>query len=129
MIESWFGRGSSRARVRVGLALSVLIATPAVLLRASKLQRVEERLEEDKIEAVFLEQAARRMAARPLPAAVLPPVEFAPFGKKLLPRILEGDAARGKLLTPLPPPFFGCPVPGDPRRLDRRVESPGTVCP
>ena len=53
------------------------------------------------LEATLLDQEARRLLRQAPPAPVAPPAEFAPFGRTIAPRYLQGDAARGRLLTSL----------------------------
>ena len=92
---------NSRRMFRAILPALVLVAAPAAILLAGRFQPVESPEGLDPMEAALLEQQGRRAARLLPPEATAPPAEFAPFGRPVERRILQGDAARGLLLTNL----------------------------
>ena len=83
------------------LSALVLAAAPAAILIAGRFQPVDTPEGQSPMEAALLEQESRRAARLLPPEATAPPAEFAPFGRPIERRILQGEAARGMLLTNL----------------------------
>ncbi|HYV85511.1 MAG TPA: S8 family serine peptidase, partial [Patescibacteria group bacterium] len=86
------------ARVAFGGVLLVAIAIPAALVLGA---RPEAQGPSPTLEAALVDQEARRALRQAPPPPVAPPAEFAPFGRAIEPRYLQGDATRGRLLTNL----------------------------
>jgi len=91
--------GAKRNRILVAFGLSLLLASPAVVLWAGKVQRSD--FGEDAYELRHAQDEARRLSTVALPEATLPPPEFSPFGGALQPRRLNGPAAAETLASPL----------------------------
>src|SRR4029079_16091064 len=90
-MNALFAPGAKRNRIIVACGLSLLLASPAVMLWASKTQRND--FGEDAYELRHAQDEARRLSTIALPEAALPPAEFSPFGGALQPRRLNGPAA------------------------------------
>ncbi|HZN03133.1 MAG TPA: S8 family serine peptidase, partial [Candidatus Polarisedimenticolia bacterium] len=86
-------------RLRSPLWLLVLLLLPGALLFGSRPQPLPEGLEEDPVERAMQLRGARAAERFQLPDPVAPPAEFSPFGQGMPFVILEGEAARGMLLT------------------------------
>ncbi|HEV8201238.1 MAG TPA: hypothetical protein VGS03_14575, partial [Candidatus Polarisedimenticolia bacterium] len=98
-MNALFAPGAKRNRIIVAFGLSLLLASPAVMLWASKTQRND--FSEDAYELRHAQDEARRLSTIALPEATLPPAEFSPFGGALQPRRLNGPAAADTLASPL----------------------------
>jgi hypothetical protein len=80
--------------------LFLVLAAPAALLRGGK-PEAQGPSSDSTLETALLDQEARHLLRQALPAPAAPPAEFAPFGRAIQPHYLQGDAARGRLLTNL----------------------------
>jgi hypothetical protein len=99
-MNALFAPGAKRNRLLIALVLAVILATPAVLLWASKEQAIN-MTAEDRAEQAANEAEARLMQRMILPEGHARPAGLSPFGDAFTaPRLKEGDA-RNLLLTPL----------------------------
>ena len=98
-MNALFAPGAKRNRMIVAFGLSLLLATPAIVLWADKTQRAE--FSEDAYEQRHAQDEARRLSTIVLPEGTLPPAEFSPFGGVLKPRRQHGPAAEELLHSPL----------------------------
>ncbi|HET8947744.1 MAG TPA: hypothetical protein VFQ07_12250, partial [Candidatus Polarisedimenticolia bacterium] len=98
-MNALFAPGAKRNRIIVAFGLSLLLASPAVMLWASKTQRND--FSEDAYEQRHAQDEARRLSTIALPEATLPPAEFSPFGGAFKPNRLNGPAAAETLASPL----------------------------
>src|SRR6185436_13485271 len=80
--------------------LPVLLLLPGAFLFGNRIELLPEG-SEGAAERALDAGASRAMERLRLPEPVTPPQEFAPFGRAIAPRVLQGDAARGLLLTNL----------------------------
>jgi hypothetical protein len=80
--------------------LPVPLLLPVAFLFGSRIELLPEH-SEDAVERAMEARMAQAMERLRLPQPVEPPREFAPFGRPITPRVLQGDAARGLLLTNL----------------------------
>ena len=81
--------------------LPLLLLIPGALLFGDRLQRLPNGEAEDPVERGLAAGASRWAERLGTPEAHQPPPEFAPFGRAVVPRVLQGEAARGRLLTNL----------------------------
>ena len=93
-------RTSTLVRIVLGCLILLGVASPAVLLRGARPDPSGGAEGRDYLDAIDAREDARLARILP-PEPVAPPAEFAPFGHPVAQRILEGDAARGRLLTNL----------------------------
>ncbi|HZN04830.1 MAG TPA: hypothetical protein VFD06_14695, partial [Candidatus Polarisedimenticolia bacterium] len=99
-MNALFAPGAKRNRMIVAFGLSLLLATPAIVLWADKTQRSD--IEgEDAYELKHAQDEARRLSSIVLPEGTLPPAEFSPFGGVLKPRRLQGGAGDDLLFSPI----------------------------
>jgi hypothetical protein len=91
----------SGRRACFALAAALMLAAPAALVRGGRLQFLQETDAETPADRALRQRGAALAARMRLPDPVPPPAEFAPFGAPIAPRILQGNAARGLLLTAL----------------------------
>jgi Thrombospondin type 3 repeat len=91
---------STVSRVVLGCLLLLGFAAPAALLRGERPEPPGGAENQDYLDALDAQENARLARILP-PDPVAPPAEFAPFGHPVTQRFLEGDAARGRLLTNL----------------------------
>ena len=98
-MNALFAPGAKRNRIIVAFGLSLLLASPAVMLWASKTQRID--FGEDAYEQRHAQDEARRLSTIALPEATLPPAEFSPFGGAFKPNRLNGPAQAETLASPL----------------------------
>jgi hypothetical protein len=99
-MNSLFAPRAKRNRIMVAFGLALLLAAPAVMLWADKVQRVDFATE-DAMELKHAQDEARRLATTPLPEATQPPADFSPFGGTLRPIRLQGNLAAETLHSPL----------------------------
>jgi hypothetical protein len=93
---------AKRTRFLVALGLALLMATPAVMIWANKVQHKSSAGSGlSGFEAHLEEAISRRLAGVQLPRAFASSPEFAPFGGPIKAKVLSGDSGRGKLLTNL----------------------------
>jgi len=100
-MNNLFAPGAKRTRFLVAFGLTLLLATPAVMIWASKAQLVDTPGDESQFEQTLLRDEARRMSSLSLPEGYLPPAEFSPFGGALKPRRLSAELAAGTLASPI----------------------------
>ena len=98
-MNALFAPGAKRNRLIVAFGLSLLLATPAIVLWADKTQRND--FGEDAYEQRHAQDEARRLSSIALPEGTLPPAEFSPFGGVLKPRRAQGAAAAELLHSPI----------------------------
>ena len=98
-MNALFAPGAKRNRIIVAFGLSLLLASPAVMLWASKTQRID--FGEDAYEQRHAQDEARRLSTIALPEATLPPAEFSPFGGAFKPNRINGSAQAETLASPL----------------------------
>jgi hypothetical protein len=98
-MNALFAPGAKRNRMIVAFGLSLLLAAPAVMLWASKTQRID--FGEDAYEQRHAQDEARRLSTIVLPEGTLPPAEFSPFGGALTPKRQNGPAAAELLASPI----------------------------
>jgi hypothetical protein len=82
------------------LWLPALLLVPIALIEAGRIGPLNEGASDDPVERVLEARGARLAGRLQLPEPVSPPAAFAPFGAAIPRVILQGDAARGMLLTP-----------------------------
>jgi hypothetical protein len=87
-------------RIVPGCLILLAVAGPAALLRGGRPELSGGAEGQDYLDAIDARENARLARILP-PEPVAPPAEFAPFGAPVTQRILEGGAARGRLLTNL----------------------------
>ncbi len=94
--------------MREGIAITssailafALTFLPLILIQAGRPGRVDVPEDGSRLDVAMLEHESRRLAGLKLPPAFPSLAEFAPFGRLLTARVLQGDAAKGKLLTNL----------------------------
>src|SRR5262245_10921410 len=79
----------------------LLLLLPGALLFGGRVQPLRDEVTDDPVERAAAAGATRLAERLALPEPVAPPLEFAPFGRPIAPRVLQGDEARGRLLTSL----------------------------
>jgi hypothetical protein len=93
---------AKRTRFLIALGLALLLATPAVMIWANKVQlKSSTTADLSDFEAYMAERTTQAVMGIQLPKGFPSAPEFAPFGGPIQQEVLSGDAARGKLLTNL----------------------------
>src|SRR5262245_39304580 len=98
-MNTLFAPGAKRTRFLVAFGLTLLLATPMVMIWAGKVQ-IGSSGEESQGDAALVRAESRWLSSQPLPEATMPPAEFSPFGGPLTPRSLSADKAAKALPAP-----------------------------
>jgi hypothetical protein len=94
-MNALFAPGAKRTRFLVAFGLTLLLATPAVMIWANKAQIVDLPGDESQLEQALLRDEARVLSSLRLPPGHLPPAEFSPFGGVLKPGRSSAEKATG----------------------------------
>ena len=101
-MNALFAPGAKRTRFLVAFGLTLLLAAPAALIWANRSLTISNGDDEQsKMLAAYDREENTRLAAMGQIQPFYPPAEFSPFGGALVPKVLEGAAADGMLLTSL----------------------------
>jgi hypothetical protein len=79
-MNALFAPGAKRTRVLVAFGLTLLLATPAMMIWAGKAQLINLPGDDSKFQQALMQSEARKMGSVALPPGHMPPAEFSPFG-------------------------------------------------